>query len=172
MVAIRAKGAKNRSRPCPIPSTHDKIEETHYFLHQVAETYHWPEPFRWNLNAFLQALRSATFYLQAERHQVPGFDAWYPRKQAVMEKNGLLRRFKEGRDVVVHKGMLLPKTRITSGIFDDRRRARMALRMDVDPWIPSDELLRRARRSEFVAPRGGNPVLRESGSSTSSATRK
>lgn len=150
LVAVRAKAAKKRSRPCPIPNAHDKIEETHYFLHQAAENYHWPDPFRWNLNAFLQALRSATLYLQSEGQHVPGFDDWYVDKQTTMKNNELLCRFKEGRNVVVHKGMLLPKTRITAGVFDYRHQARMALRMYADPWIPSDVLLRRARRSQFV----------------------
>src|SRR5213592_4214996 len=78
---------------CPIPNTHEKIEESHYFLHNAAENYHWPDPFRWNLNAFLQALRSTTFYLQKEKDQVPGFDSWYPEQQEAMRANPLLKCF-------------------------------------------------------------------------------
>ena len=31
---------------CPIPSTHDKLHEAHYWWHEMAEDYHEPNGFR------------------------------------------------------------------------------------------------------------------------------
>jgi hypothetical protein len=150
MIPVRKRAPKSSSEECPVPNTHDKIEEAHYFLHQAAENYHWPEPFRWNLNAFLQSLRSTTFYLQAEKRQVPNFDKWYPRMQAAMRGNDLLKRFDDHRDVVVHRRSLEPRSSAALGVFDYERRVRMALDVDVDALAPSETLPRRIRRSEFV----------------------
>jgi hypothetical protein len=52
---------------CPIPATHDRLAELHYWWHQMAEMYHEPDPFRYRLGAFAQAARSVTFMLQTEK---------------------------------------------------------------------------------------------------------
>ncbi len=102
---------------CPIPATHDKFEEAHYFLHRMMKEFHEPEPFRWNLNAFLQALRSVTLMLQTELTHREGFTDWYSPWQKQMKQDELLQRFLEGRNTVVHKGMLQHKSRIITGHF-------------------------------------------------------
>lgn len=81
------------------------------------DVYHEPEPFRWNLNAFLQALRSVTFMLQSELKQQPGFDKWYQHWQELMQQDDLLKKFNEGRATVVHRGMLQHKSNVEAGIF-------------------------------------------------------
>ncbi len=43
---------------CPLELTHDKFGEAHFFIGRMLSEYHHPQPFRWNLNAFLQAFRS------------------------------------------------------------------------------------------------------------------
>jgi hypothetical protein len=60
--SIAAKGSA-----CPIPLTHDRFFETHYWWHEMARTYHEPEPFRYSIGAFVQAARSVTFMLQKEK---------------------------------------------------------------------------------------------------------
>jgi hypothetical protein len=149
LVFVRSTPRK-RVAKCPVPNTHDKIEEAHYFLHMAAEHYHWPDPFRWNLNAFLQALRSTTHYLEREQDQIPNFQDWYPPKRAANDRNELLSRFRKGRNVIVHEQALLAKSRAWTGAFDYGREVRVAIQADVDPLIPSDALLRRARRTEFM----------------------
>ena len=62
---------------CPIPTTHDKFREAHYFISRIFDEFHEPAPFRWNLNAFLQALRSVPEMTRAELGQRPGFEQWW-----------------------------------------------------------------------------------------------
>ncbi|MGQ0601714.1 MAG: hypothetical protein ACT4QE_08470 [Anaerolineales bacterium] len=49
---------------CLLGEADNKFQEAHYFIEQMMTEYHKPEPFRFSLNAFLQALRSVTFFLQ------------------------------------------------------------------------------------------------------------
>jgi len=102
---------------CPIPTTHDKFNEAHYFFHRTMDVYHEPDPFRWNLNAFLQALRSVTFMLQSELKHQGGFDKWYQPWRERMKQDDLLKKFDKGRVTVVHIGMLQHKSYVQAGIF-------------------------------------------------------
>jgi hypothetical protein len=62
--------------PCPIPATHDRLAEVHYWWHEMAEWYHEPDPFRYRLGAFAQAARSVSLMLQTEKAAFAEFD-WY-----------------------------------------------------------------------------------------------
>ncbi len=62
--------------PCPIPATHDRLAEVHYWWHEMAEWYHEPDPFRYRLGAFAQAARSVTLMLQKEKAAFADF-GWY-----------------------------------------------------------------------------------------------
>ena len=59
--------------PCPIPSAHDRLNEAHYFLHQMKAAYHQPEPFRYNLHAFIQAIESIFDMLRVDIENAWGF---------------------------------------------------------------------------------------------------
>lgn len=61
---------------CPIPATHDRLAEVHYWWHEMAEWYHEPDPFRYRLGAFAQAARSVSLMLQTEKAKFTDF-AWY-----------------------------------------------------------------------------------------------
>jgi hypothetical protein len=63
--------------------------------------YHDPAPFRYAMNAFLQALRSVTFRLQKSLAHENGFTEWYSERQESMRQDKLLRSFVEGRNIVV-----------------------------------------------------------------------
>lgn len=131
---------------CPIPETHDKFNEAHYFLERMMNEYHNPQQFRWNLNAFLQALRSVTFYLQAEQAGSPDFKKWYSTQQAMMREDELLRTFLEGRNVVVHERSLVLTSRAEIGVFrleyDGSHKHRMSIGMSVPAELPSSYILR------------------------------
>jgi len=107
----------NSNYLCPIPATHDKFDEAHYFLHRTMDEFHNPKPFMWNLNAFIQALRSITLILQSELGNTPNFGSWYSHWQKRMKQDDLLKRFVEGRNTVVHRGMLQHKSRVIAGLF-------------------------------------------------------
>ena len=46
---------------CRIPFTHDRLNETHHWWHEMANYYHEPEPFRYSFGAWIQAARSVTY---------------------------------------------------------------------------------------------------------------
>ena len=81
-------------------------------------TYHEPSPFRYNLNAFLQALRSVTFRLQSDLAGHADFHDWYSNQQESMRQDPLLRRFVDGRNTVVKERNLMMNSRAAVGVFD------------------------------------------------------
>jgi hypothetical protein len=93
-----------RSR-CPIPATHDRLNECHYWWHQMARNYHEPNQFRWLLGAFIQAARSMTFMLQAEKEAFQDF-RWYAEWQSKAQADPLLRWVNDTRVQVVHQSAL------------------------------------------------------------------
>src|ERR1039457_7241249 len=75
---------------CPIPATHDRVNECHYWWHEMARNYHEHNGFRWSLGAFIQAARSMTFMLQAEKGSFKDF-GWYEQWQSEARQEPLLR---------------------------------------------------------------------------------
>lgn len=128
---------------CPIVNTHDKFEEAHYFFHMMIFNYHYSDVFRYNLNAFLQSLRSVTFVLQNEKDKIPNFNEWYELEREKMKENILLKNFVEGRNIVVHSGMLKAKSKASIGLFRGRKE-KLCLHSDIDPFSNSKKLLESA----------------------------
>ena len=126
---------------CPLAETHDKFDEAHYFIERMMIEYHAPIPFRYNLNAFLQALRSVTFVLQKELSHRDGFrEKWYPVRQQTMKEDPLLRNFVNGRNIVVKEGSLEMNSRANIGVFRGRN-LKLAIGIDVPTHVPSQHLL-------------------------------
>ena len=79
--------------------------------------YHDPAPFRYAMNAFLQALRSVTFRLQKSLAHENGFTEWYSERQESMRQDKLLRSFVEGRKIVVKQRNFLMSSSTMIGFF-------------------------------------------------------
>ena len=137
---------------CPIPATHDKFDGAYYFFHRMLEEYHEPLPFRWNLNAFLQALRTVTFMLQAELSDRAGYKDWYAQQQVAMKSDELLKAFAEGRTTIVHKGMLRRKSKVEAGVFRFRT-LKLGLGHDLDPDVSSKAMLSWVVENEQTGPK-------------------
>jgi len=129
---------------CPIPDTHQKFEEATYFLGKCAKHYHAPAEFRFNLNAFIQALRNTTFMLQNEPRKPEGFGSWYASKQAEMRQSDLLKRFVQARNVVVKQNSLKARSTAWSGVFR-RRRFKLGMQHPVPLFAPSAWILERLK---------------------------
>lgn len=125
---------------CPLAEADDKFQEAHYFLEGMMRHYHEPEPFRWNLNAFLQALRSVTFIIQKTLARVDGFQTFWAAQQQEMRADDLLRRLLEGRNIVVKQRNLFIHSKAVLGVFNDRR-LRVGMSFDVPAHVPSAYLL-------------------------------
>jgi len=131
---------KKSEKNCPIISTHDKFEEAHYFLHKMIDTYHFPTNFRYNLNAFLQALRNITFMLQSEKNKPENFEEWYAKKQSKMQKSRILRKMVKGRNILVKKSMLKFRSKVGEGLFRGRQY-KLLFDSNCSPFMSSEELL-------------------------------
>ena len=137
----KSETGKEDSYECPIPASHEKYVEAHYFLSRTISEYHNPDTFRANLNAFLQALRSVTFMIQSEMADIEGFKEWYKDQQEAMRQDPLLRRFVRGRDMVVHQGMLNAKSKVEVGLFRGTT-LKLAITSDLPATVPSEQALR------------------------------
>ena len=117
---------------CPIPATHDRLNECHYWWHEIARNYHEPNEFRWSLGAFIQAARSMTFMLQAEHRSFKDF-TWYADWQSKARQEPLLRWINDTRVQMVHQSALATSSwaRFTCLFKKSDPRAR---RRDQDDW--------------------------------------
>ncbi len=127
-------------------NTHDKFQESHYFISQMVHTYHEPEPFRWNFDAFLQSLRSVTLVMQKELTDQNIKDDWYKKEQEWMKKDKILLAVVEGRNIVVHQGMIQQSSNAEMGMFRGTM-LKLAAVMPVPPQISSETLLERAKKT-------------------------
>lgn len=49
-----------------IKSSLDRWQECHWYIHQMEKYYHYPEEFRYSLNAFIRAIKEIPQILQME----------------------------------------------------------------------------------------------------------
>jgi hypothetical protein len=129
----------------PLPAAADKLHEAMYFYTKMMETYHEPEIFRFNLNAFIQSQRSIEDILATEMSDkhVSHRRHWLKKARERLEANTLLGKFRNLRNFVVHQGMLRAKSRAFVGIFKYRKR-KLGFAFEVDPFTDSRDLLRNA----------------------------
>jgi len=125
---------------CPIPSTHEKCNEARYFLTQCLLHYHTPQPFLYNLNAFIQAFRNITFMLQSEDCRPIGFQAWYEARREEMRQLPTLRRLIDARNVVVKQSSLAAKSTVMCGLFRGRRM-KLSIKKELEPFIETEKIL-------------------------------
>lgn len=106
---------------CPVPGTHDKLEEAHYFLHGLLFAIHHPDEFRWNLNAFLQACRSVLYLSKSELKKRDGFADWWGSANDRLNKSPVVKRVIDSRNFVVHERMLNQSSHVYAGLFRGRK---------------------------------------------------
>ena len=129
----------------PITATVDKFWEAWYFLLGMCDNYHDPYAFRYELNAFIQALRNITFMLQSEKSRPPSFKDWYVFQQEKMRSDAHLRKFVEVRNFIVKKSMLATASKAHVGLFRGRR-FKLGLNMELDPFQDSRALLEKTTK--------------------------
>lgn len=106
---------------CPIPVTHDRLAEVHHWWHEMAGSYHEPDPFRYRLGAFAQAARSVSLMLQTEKAVFDDFGfyekGWAVRAQA----DPIMQWLKETRTTGFHKSALAPSSWLEMECFRNPR---------------------------------------------------
>lgn len=125
---------------CPIPNSHDRFNEAHFYISEMLNNYHDPDRFRWNLNSFLQTLRNVTFTIQKELNQKQGFQKWYEEQQNIMKSDELLKKFVDGRNMVVKERNLKMNSQAEIGLFRGRK-LKLAFVRPVPVDVHSSQLL-------------------------------
>ena len=105
---------------CPIPLTHDRLEEVHYWWHEMARNYHEPNQFRYSLGALVQAGRSVSFMLQKEKHVFADV-RWYQSWFEYSKKESVLSWLQSTRTDIVHRQALIPGSTLELRCIGDPR---------------------------------------------------
>ncbi len=91
----------------PLPLTAaEKFGEAVYFFNQMVASVNNVRQFPYHLSAFLSALRSTTFYLQAQFAGDGEFAEWYAKTQEELRADIALKRLNELRVEAVHKSLV------------------------------------------------------------------
>jgi hypothetical protein len=133
----------------------DRFAEAHFWIHALEQFYHYADPFRWHLNAFLKAIKEVPTMLKMELQNQKGFPAWFEGETERLRENQLLRSLSKHRDFVVHRGMLVPKSHGGIGVTESRG-FNAGITLPIDPLMDSDEAM---RRYIFVISSGGKDPL-------------
>lgn len=124
--------------PClKLNSTLDRYQEAHLWLHMMEIEYHNADPFRWYLNVFLKALNEVPNLIAMELQNHPGFPKWFRHHRQRLGSDPLIHALSKGRDRVVHKKMLIPKSRAAVGITEGRGM-KLGFGMNINPLQDSD----------------------------------
>lgn len=135
---------------CPVPATHRAVAESTLQIALMGKDYHSPTLFLAHLNAAIQALRNITFRLQAEKHQIPGFEVWYASEQAALRADSLMRRFHDARTAVVKQLGVESKSTFRSGLFRGRQM-KLAVGLNLPLMVESVTELKLLQGSRFAA---------------------
>jgi hypothetical protein len=123
----------------------DRFQETHFWIHMLEQHYHNADPFRWHLNVFLKAVKEVPQIVEMELQQERGFKDWYQSKKAELREDSLMKSLAKSRDLIVHKGMLVPNSRAQIGITEGRGM-KLGLTFPVHPLEDSDDAMERYLR--------------------------
>ena len=106
----------------------------------MALKYHKADEFRFNLHAFIQALREVTFMLQNDKSKIPDFEKWYEKMQEKMKANSCLLRIKNTRTLIVHQQSLKAKSKIEVGLYRGRNLKFGFTFNNINPFYDSKEI--------------------------------
>lgn len=101
-------------------STYDRLQEAHWNLHQIEMYYHEADLFRYSVNSFLRVLKEFPQILKMEMQNEPGFKTWFDEKNGMFSSDPLMNDFFKKRNCIVHRKMLIHKSKATLGISEGR----------------------------------------------------
>lgn len=132
----------------------DRFREAHFWIHTLEQFYHYADPFRWHLNAFLKSLKEVPQQLQMGLQNVSGFPDWFRDAQNSLRADPLMKVLFDHRDFVVHRGMLVPDSYGTIGITEGSG-IKLGIRFPLDPFEDSDDAMHRhlnfaAKENDFL----------------------
>jgi hypothetical protein len=125
-----------------IESCSDRFQESHFWIHSMEQFYHYADPFRWHLNAFLRSLKEVPQLLQMELQNEAGFSKWFRNHRAKLASDPLISFLSKQRDYVVHRGMLIPGSKGAIGLTEGRG-IKFGLSFPIHPLEDSDHAMHR-----------------------------
>jgi hypothetical protein len=120
----------------------DRFREAHFWIHSLEQFYHNADPFRWHLNAFLKSIKEVPQLLQMGLQNEVGFPSWFRSEQARLTSDPLMEFLSKQRDIIVHRGMLVPSSHGSIGITEGRG-FKLGMTFPVHPLEDSDQAMRR-----------------------------
>ena len=120
----------------------DRFREAHYWIHMLEEHYHEADPFRWYLSAFLKAMKEVPLLLASELQNEHGFRKWFAAERERLHADPLIGYLARQRNLVVHRGMLLPGSSCMVGLTQ-LRRMKLGIGVRADPREDSDAVMDR-----------------------------
>lgn len=133
--------AEDEDWSCPLPESHDRFNEAHYYLHQIEQHYHNPQTFRYSVNAYIAALR-AVHELLAKELERNGEIRWWKDRRKEFVDDDVLSKFARGRNIALHQRPLVRDSQVSIGLFRGRR-LKLAMQLNVKTDEPSQSLLER-----------------------------
>jgi hypothetical protein len=118
----------------------DRLQEAHFWLHGLEAHYHNADPFRWHLNAFLRAIKEIPQLISMGLQNRIGFAAWFRPHRDALSSDPLIQKLAKDRDLVVHQGMLMPRSSAAIGITEGRGM-KLGIGMPVSPFTDSDDAM-------------------------------
>lgn len=104
----------------PIEPALDRFREAHFWIHSLEEYYHHADPFRWHLNSFLKSIKEVPQLMQMGLQNRKGFPQWFRTQAESLATDPLMHHLAKKRDLVVHRGMLVPSSHGAVGITEGR----------------------------------------------------
>lgn len=85
----------------------DRLQEVHWYIHQMADYYHDPDPFRFSFNGFLRSIREIPQSLSHDLQNEPNYKSEYKLIRQKLDKEKLFCFLKEKRNFIVHQAGIL-----------------------------------------------------------------
>jgi hypothetical protein len=129
-----------------LTSALDRFQEAHFWLHMMEQHYHSADLFRWHLNVFLKALKEVPDMISMALQNERNFPAWFRTQRKTLLDDPLMQAFSKGRDQIVHREMLVPRSRAEVGITE-LRGMKLGMTFPVHPLEDSDAGMERYLQS-------------------------
>lgn len=98
----------------------DRFNEAHWYLHQIEDNYHFSDPVRWNINAFLRSLKEIPQLISMAVQNDHALLEWYQLRRKELVADPIIGQLSVARDYLVHQGTLFPNSSAAVGITEGR----------------------------------------------------
>ncbi|MCF6282076.1 MAG: hypothetical protein L3J28_07675 [Candidatus Polarisedimenticolaceae bacterium] len=132
----------------------DRLQESHWYLHQIELHYHDADALRYSMNAFIRSLREIPDMVTMSLQNQDGFRKWHKPLRCELElEDHLYSQVIRHRRHIVHKSMLKPESKACVATIRGHT-IKMQFGFYVDPFEDSDAAIQR-----FLTMSKDDPIL-------------